>query len=137
MDRIEKKGEGVPPADAAGPATARPVLAQVLVCSGCCCGRTEKGKPPVPVDWLKRSWKERKLHKSVHLSVTGCLGPCDLVNVAGILTADGQRWFGGVSGEAPYAALLEWAEATREFGRPAPVPRELLRCEFDRFRLQG
>lgn len=77
------------------------------------------------------------MHKTVHLSVTGCLGPCDLVNVAGILTAEGQRWFGGVSGEEQYTALLEWAEATRELGRPASVPQELLRCEFDRFCLPG
>lgn len=117
----------------AGRITKRAVLGQVFVCSGCCCGRTDKGKPEIPLDWLKQSWKERKLLKSVQLTITGFLGPCDILNVVGISTEDGQRWFGGITTAAPYEVLVEWAETTRQLGEAAPIPASLLEYEFQRF----
>ena len=61
--------------------TKRQVLGQILVCSsGCCCGQTNKEVPAIPVDWLKKSWKEAGLLRSIQLTITGCLGPCDLTN---------------------------------------------------------
>ena len=63
-------------------ATARGrVLGQIVICEGCCCGRPDKGFPPFPRDWLKQQWKDAKLNKSVQLTISGCLGPCDLANV--------------------------------------------------------
>ncbi len=113
--------------------TKRAVLGQVFVCSGCCCGQTGKGKPGIPLDWLKKSWKERKLLKTVQLTITGCLGPCDVFNVVSIATKERQRWFGGITTETPYEVLLAWAEETRTRGEPAPIPDALLRYEFERF----
>jgi hypothetical protein len=113
--------------------TKRQVLAQVFVCSGCCCGRTDKGNPQIPLEWLKTSWKDRKLLKAVQLTITGCLGPCDKVNVFSIATADGYRWFGGIRTNAPYEILLEWATTTLDLGKPAPIPDSLLVYEFLRF----
>ncbi|MCI0182366.1 hypothetical protein MM817_00625 [Acidibacillus sp. S0AB] len=113
--------------------TKRQVIAQVMVCAGCCCGKTEKGKPEIPLDWLKKAWKERKLLKTVQLTITGCLGPCDLVNVVSIMTGQEQRYFGGIVTDEPYHTLLEWAESTRLLGQPAPIPESLLAYEFDRF----
>lgn len=43
--------------------TKRKTIGQVLVCVGCCCGRTDRGKPPVPVDWLKRNGKHASCSK--------------------------------------------------------------------------
>ena len=57
-------------------------LGQILLCEGCCCGRTDRGFKPVPCDWIKQQWKEQKLSKTVELTISGCLGPCDLANVA-------------------------------------------------------
>src|SRR5690242_15380508 len=45
--------------------TKRRVIAQVTICSGCCCGNTERGLPAVPVDWLKSEWRKRGLLKRV------------------------------------------------------------------------
>ena len=56
--------------------------AQVLLCRGCCCGKTERGYPEVPADRIKAAWKGEKLNRSVQLTISGCLGPCDLANVA-------------------------------------------------------
>src|SRR3984893_16566915 len=59
-------------------ATKRLVIGHLTVCQGCCCGNTENGRPPVPVDWLKKEWRARGLLKRVQLTISGCLGPCDL-----------------------------------------------------------
>jgi hypothetical protein len=52
-------------------ATKRIVIGQVSVCVGCCCGNTANGKPPVPVDWLKKEWRARGLLKRVQLTISG------------------------------------------------------------------
>ena len=65
--------------------TKRRVIAHVLVCQGCCCGRVERGLPEVPVEWLKQERRKRGLLKRVHLNISGCLGPCDVPNVVAIV----------------------------------------------------
>jgi cobaltochelatase CobN len=61
--------------------------AQLLLCKGCCCGRTDRGLPEVPVERIKAAWKAEKLNRGVQLTISGCLGPCDLPNVAVLVTA--------------------------------------------------
>lgn len=113
--------------------TKRQVLGHVVVCTGCCCGRTEKGKPPVPVDWLKTEWKRRGLLRWVHLTISGCLGPCDLTNVVSILHPGGQEWLGGITDQHQYEALLEWAEASAQAKRLLPLPTPLFAHRFERY----
>lgn len=113
--------------------TKRQTLAQVLVCLGCCCGRTDKGKPAVPADWLKAEWKRRRLLKHVHLSISGCLGPCEIANVVAIVTPDGTAWFGDIDGIEYYEALLEWAGACAATGRALPPPAILEPHRFERY----
>lgn len=97
--------------------------AQLLVCAlGCCCGRTDKGKPAVPVEWLKAEWKRRRLNPRVQLTITGCLGPCDLANIVGVVTAEGPLWLGGLHTSEHFEALLDWASAVHAAGRPEPLP---------------
>lgn len=114
-------------------ATKRRVLGQVMICNGCCCGRTEKGKPGIPLDRLKSRWKEEKLLKSIQLTVTGCLGPCDIANVVSIQTPDGPVWFGGIQEEDLYDELLEWAIASRDQDKLLELPASLLPYRFERF----
>lgn len=115
------------------PETKRQVLGHVMVCMGCCCGRTEKGKPPVPVDWLKTEWKKRKLLRWVHLTVSGCLGPCDLTNVVAILSPEGQQWLGGIADHHLYEALLAWAEECAAAQRLLPLPTVFDAHRFERY----
>src|SRR5450759_5278295 len=61
--------------------TKRLVLGHVSVCQGCCCGNTANGNAAVPVEWLKNEWRARGLLKRIQLSISGCLGPCDVPNV--------------------------------------------------------
>jgi len=66
--------------------TKRKVIAQVFVCQGCCCGQVEHGRPAVPAEWLKQEWRKCGLLKRVQLTISGCLGPCDVPNVVAIVT---------------------------------------------------
>jgi hypothetical protein len=113
--------------------TRRTVHAQIMVCVGCCCGNIAKGNPAVPTDWLKMVWKSEKLHPYVHLTVSGCLGPCDVINVVAIITPTGQHWFGGIRDEGIYRSLYEWARMCKEADKLLPIPTVMEEFRFDRF----
>lgn len=113
--------------------TKRQTIGQILVCVGCCCGRTDRGKPPVPTDWLKAEWKAHKLLKTIQLTISGCLGPCDLVNVVCLVTPLGTRWLGGLTEQKHFDALLHWALQAQSSGSLPPLPALLAQQEFERF----
>ncbi|MBN8729837.1 MAG: (2Fe-2S) ferredoxin domain-containing protein [Acidobacteria bacterium] len=115
------------------PVTTRKTLGQVLVCLGCCCGRTDKGHPPVPVDWLKSEWKRRMLPKKIHLSISGCLGPCDASNVVLILYGQEAIFLGGLHEETHYLALADWATDCDHQGCLVPLPESLEPFRLERF----
>jgi hypothetical protein len=102
--------------------TKRLVLGHISVCPGCCCGNTANGKPAVPVDWLKREWRSRGLLKRIQLSISGCLGPCDVPNVVTISNESGTLWLGEITRFSQYRELLEWAIASRDAGELLPLP---------------
>jgi hypothetical protein len=115
--------------------TKRLILAHVTVCRGCCCGAVERGKPEVPVDWMKNEWKERGLRKSIQLTISGCLGPCDLANVVSISSAAGTVWLGSIREFGSYSTLVEWASAAKAAGLVLPLPGGLRELSFSPFRL--
>ena len=106
--------------------TKRKVIAQVFVCQGCCCGQVERGRPPVPAEWLKQEWRKRGLLKRVQLTISGCLGPCDVPNVVVIVAQQKTVWLGNISRQDQYQSLLDWASRSKELGGAAAIPRELL-----------
>ena len=105
--------------------TKRKVIAHVLVCQGCCCGQVERGRPEVPAEWLKQEWRQRGLLKRVHLTISGCLGPCDVPNVVAIVTQEKTVWLGNISTKAEYQSLLDWATRSKNQGRAVEIPREV------------
>lgn len=106
---------------------------QILLCKGCCCGKTERGLPEVPVDRIKAAWKAGKLNRTIQLTISGCLGPCERPNVAVLLDHEGSTWLGDLAGDAHYDALIEWARASAVAGAMLPVPEMLEPYRFDRF----
>lgn len=110
------------------------IWGQVFICaSGCCCGRVDKGTAPIPLEWLKTSWKQFSLQKSLQLSTTGCLGPCERKNVIGILTKDKQLWLGSMTENDQYMTLLEWFKASTAAGQLLELPPSLQQHRFERF----
>jgi hypothetical protein len=102
----------------------RPMIGQLSVCNGCCCGQTHKGHPEVPIAWLKQEWKLRGLIKRVHLTISGCLGPCDVPNVVVITSATGTQWLANLDQHRHYQMLADWAEQSKDSGRLLPLPKE-------------
>ena len=103
----------------------------LFVCStGCCCGRTEDGFAPVPVETFHQEWERRRLRNVVHLTVGGCLGPCALANVV-LLLFDGQaQWFHSMNSEALALALYDHIEQMLEQDRCLPTPPALAPYHF-------
>ena len=104
--------------------TKRRVIAQMIVCRGCCCGATNKGRPEVPAEWLKEEWRRRGLLKRFQLTISGCVGPCDLPNVVQINSAAGSQWLGNITQLHQYRSLVEWAVCSVEAGHLLELPRE-------------
>ena len=113
--------------------TKRIVIGKVSVCLGCCCGRTDRGKPEVPVEWLKSEWRQRGLLKTVQLTISGCLGPCDLPNVVRIDSPKERIWLGRIEHFDQYREIVEWAAQSKAAGRLLPLPQDLLAHTFDPF----
>ena len=113
--------------------TKRLVIGQVTVCRGCCCGNTERGLPEVPVEWLKSEWRKRGLLKRVQLTISGCVGPCDVPNVVVITSAAGSEWLGNIHHLSQYRSLLEWAIKFRDQGVALELPPELQQCRVSPF----
>jgi hypothetical protein len=107
--------------------TKRMVLGQMTVCAGCCCGDVRRGMPAVPIDWLKEEWRRRGLLKRVQLTISGCVGPCDVPNVVVITSARGTEWLGEITDFAQYQALLSWASRSRDEGALLSLPPDLRR----------
>ncbi|HUE00869.1 MAG TPA: (2Fe-2S) ferredoxin domain-containing protein [Bryobacteraceae bacterium] len=110
--------------------TKRMVIGHVLVCHGCCCGDVDRGKPEVPVDWLKQEWRKRGLLKNIQLSICGCLGPCDLANVVKVSSSDGDVWLGNITHFRQYRDLVDWASQSKIAGRLLPLPKEFQELRF-------
>lgn len=113
--------------------TRKKPLAHLLFCQGCCCGRTDRGKPDLPVEALKAAWAAGKLNRTVQLTISGCLGPCDLTNVTLLLTPDEQVWLGGLEGEGVYEAFVRWAQDCHAAGERRPLPAVLEAHRFERW----
>jgi hypothetical protein len=117
--------------------TNRTVLGQLTICAGCCCGAVGRGRPAVPVDWLKEEWRRRGLLKKVQLTISGCVGPCDVPNVVVISRTHGTEWLGGITEHSQYQALAAWASRSLQAGSLLPLPKEFERHRIDPFAEAG
>ena len=103
--------------------TKRRVIGQMIVCQGCCCGATHKDRPAVPADWLKEEWRRRGLLKRFQLTVSGCVGPCDVPNVVVVHAETGSQWLGNITEFEQYRELMEWAARSVDAGHLLELPR--------------
>jgi nitrile hydratase accessory protein len=107
---------------------------QLFVCAtGCCCGHTERGHFPVPVDLYHQEWARRKIRHKVHLSLGGCLGPCALSNVALLLYGGEQIWFHSIETDEHVRAIFDYIESMVRDSSFLPPPEALRDRVFDVF----
>ena len=110
-----------------------PKRGHLIVCArGCCCGRDDKGKPAVFIDFYKAEYKRRQIRDRVQLTMSGCIGPCPLLNVALVLF-DGRRvWFQSINHESQ---ILRDLRLHRPDDRRRPLPAADRRAGRPRLRL--
>ena len=82
----------------------------LFVCQGCCCGRVDKGFPPLPLDEFKRQWKQRGIRRRFHLTISGCLGPCPLANVILIQFLGRSVWLHSINHPEDVALVYTYVE---------------------------
>jgi hypothetical protein len=113
--------------------TKRLVAGQITICHGCCCGNVDRGLPGVPVEWLKSEWRKRGLLKRFQLTISGCVGPCDVPNVVVITTSSCTEWLGNIVEFDQYRSLLEWAVRCRDAGEMLSLPFSFHKCRMSPF----
>jgi cobaltochelatase CobN len=109
----------------------------LFVCSkangNCCCGWTEKGRAPVNTALYEAEWERRKIRNQVHLTFTGCLGPCAVGNNA-LLQLFGQSiWFKDLNDYAYIPAIFDYIEAMLDAGHVLPPPPALTEHVYARY----
>lgn len=102
---------------------------------GCCCGQVDRGRPEVPVDKIKKAWKDYKLGKTIALTISGCLGPCDIPNVTLFMLPDQNIWLGSIEGHHIYDEIISWAIDSHQKKRIVPLSKNLESFKFDRFKI--
>ena len=109
----------------------------LFVCSkahgNCCCGWTEKGRAPVNVARYEAEWERRKLRNKIHLSFTGCLGPCAVGNNALLQLYGHAIWFKDLNGDEYIPAIYDYVEAMLEAGRVVSPPPMLADHVYARY----
>jgi cobaltochelatase CobN len=105
----------------------------LFVCNGCCCGRTEKGFPALPLEEFKRQWKQRGIRRRFHLTISGCLGPCPLANVVLLVFRGRSVWFHSINSAADVDLLYDYAERMLLARTYLDPPPELAKRFFERY----
>ncbi len=86
------------------------------------------------MEWLKNEWRKRGLLKRFQLTISGCVGPCDVPNVVVITSSSGTEWLGNIDRLEQYRSLLEWAARCRDAGEMLALPSEFQECKLSPFR---
>ncbi|HTM50712.1 MAG TPA: (2Fe-2S) ferredoxin domain-containing protein [Bryobacteraceae bacterium] len=109
----------------------------LFVCNGCCCGRTEKGFPALPLEEFKRQWKERGIRRRFHLTISGCLGPCPLANVILIQFLGHAIWLHSINSPEDVGLIYDYVERMLRAESYLDPPAGLARRRFQRYLADG
>lgn len=111
-----------------------PKTGQIFVCLwGCCCGRVQDGYAAVPLALYQREWERRRLRSRVHLTESGCLGPCPLANVVLVVFDGRSAWFHSISSEKQVVAIFDYVDAMLAANAWLPPPPALTDYAFQAY----
>lgn len=109
----------------------------LFVCSrangNCCCGWEEKGRMPFVNDLWGDEWERRRIRNRLHLTFTGCLGPCAIGNNALLQLFGRSIWFKDLNDAALIPQVFEYAEAMLKAGRILRPPDGLQTHVYERY----
>ena len=102
------------------------LVGNLFVCArqhgSCCCGWAEKGRMPFEVALWGDEWERRRIRDRLHLTMTGCLGPCPVGNNALLQIFGRSIWLKDLNDPALIPAVYDYAEAMLAAGRVLPPP---------------
>ncbi|HEU4328009.1 MAG TPA: YHS domain-containing protein [Roseiflexaceae bacterium] len=113
------------------------LVGNLLVCAkahgSCCCGWTEKGRAAVNLELYGQEWERRRIRNKVHLSFTGCLGPCAVGNNALLQIFGRSIWLKDLNDDALIPAIYDYIEAMLAAGRVVEPPAALAPHIYERY----
>ena len=113
------------------------VIGNLLVCTkangSCCCGWEEKGRMPFDTELWAGEWERRGIRNRLHLTFTGCLGPCIAGNNALLQIHGRSIWFKDLNAEELISAVFDYAEDMLHAGRALAPPDHLRDHVYERY----
>jgi len=111
---------------------------QLFVCArqtgSCCCGWEEKGRLPFdPASLWGDEWERRKIRNRLHLTFTGCLGPCAAGNNALLQLHGRSIWLKDLNDPALVPRVFDYAQQMLDAGTLLPVPDGLVDHVYERY----
>ena len=113
------------------------VAGNLFVCSrangSCCCGWAEKERMPFDNAHWSDEWERRRIRAQVHLTFSGCLGPCAAGNNALLQLHGRSIWFKDLNQPVLAGLVFDYVEAMLEAGNVLPVPAALAGHVYERY----
>ena len=113
------------------------VTGNLFVCSkangNCCCGWAEKGRMPFDNGLWSDEWERRRIRAQLHLTFSGCLGPCAVGNNALLQIHGRSIWFKDLNDPTLAPLVFDYIEAMLAAGTVLPVPADLAGHVYERY----
>ncbi len=113
------------------------VQGNLFVCSkengSCCCGWDEKGRMPFDNALWSDEWERRGVRTRLHLTFSGCLGPCIAGNNALLVILGRSIWLKDLNSPGVVPMVFDYAEAMMSAGSILPPPPELADHVYERY----
>lgn len=99
----------------------------------CCCGWAEKGRLPFEQAQWGDEWERRGIRNRLHLTFSGCLGPCIAGNNALLQLFGRSIWLKDLNDPALVSVVFDYAEAMLAAGRVLTPPAALRDHVYERY----
>ncbi len=113
------------------------VIGNLFICTkangSCCCGWEEKGRMPFANELWSDEWERRRIRSRLHLTFTGCLGPCIAGNNALLQLHGRSIWLKDLNDPSLVPAVFDFAQQMLDEGKVLPSPPELTDHVYERY----
>lgn len=113
------------------------LVGNLFVCSrangSCCCGWAEKDRLPFDNSLWSDEWERRRIRDRLHLTFSGCLGPCAVGNNALLQIHGRSIWFKDLNDPSLAPKVFDYVEAMLGAGAVLPVPDTLAGHVYERY----
>ena len=91
------------------------------------------GTPEVPLEEFKSQWKARGIRRRIHLTISGCIGPCPVANVVLLLVYGRAVWLHSIDSASQVSAIYDYIERMLASGEYLPLDGFLALHVFNRY----